>query len=103
MYMTLVHASPCTKMGAPRGYATPFGAMPAEFRNACALNCRGDFDSMSESWQGESRSAVQNGTGLFGPVEQDDAEQGGVDFEAAVVFDETQLPEFVHEKVHTRS
>src|SRR5271168_1219227 len=32
-----------------------------------------------------------------GLVAQHDAQQGAVDFQVAVVFDETQLPELVHE------
>jgi len=34
-------------------------------------------------------------------VVQDNAEKGIVNFDFAVVFDKTELPEFVHEKIHT--
>jgi hypothetical protein len=36
-------------------------------------------------------------------VVQDDTQQGIIDTDYAVVFDEAQLPEFVHEKIYSRS
>jgi hypothetical protein len=34
-------------------------------------------------------------------VVQNNVEQGAVHLQAAVIVDETELPEFIHEKIHT--
>jgi hypothetical protein len=38
----------------------------------------------------------------FGRLTQNHVQQGSVDFQVSVVFDESQFAEFVREKAHTR-
>src|SRR5258708_4690780 len=44
-------------------------------------------------------SATLSWTQLFESVVQHDAQERSIDFNSAVVLDETQLPEFVHEQI----